>query len=133
MNGTGHWILSDDDPPREIEVDLMTWAIWFEENPERRQVRSTQVRRGEVEGPWVSTIFIGLYYGLPPPVLYETMVFACRNEWHEPSPVWPEGHWGLGESLDEAKHSTWSKAVTGHERMVQRWGERWWAEHGDQA
>lgn len=138
LSALSHWILSDDDPPREIAVDdVLVWARWFEENDGRRFIRNTQIRRGEVEGPWVSTVFIGLDLGMGwlhggPPLVYETMVFTCRNEWHEPSELFPDGHWGVGDDIAGEKHSTWAEAMLAHERMVEEYGERWWAEHGDQ-
>jgi hypothetical protein len=130
-----HWILSDEIPPQEIEVDLFTWAEWFERHRDR-VIRQTQIRRGEVEGPWVSTVFLGLDHNFGwagPPLLYETMVFANAREWREPTEWMPDGHWTLGDDLDCERHSTWAEAMTGHEAMVERWGAKWWKEHGDQA
>ena len=104
--------MSNDDPPREVPCDLMTWARWFEEND--RRIRATQIKRGVVEGPWVSTIFIGLdhRFGFDgPPLLYETMVFKAQSVWHEPSELWPEGHWGVGDELDCQRHATWADAI----------------------
>ena len=129
-----HWILSDDEPPREIAVpDVLTWARWFEDFD--NCIRQTQIRRGEVAGPWVSTVFLGLDHNFGaagPPLLYETMVFANQREWHEPS-EFHDGRWGLGDELDCERHSPWADAMTAHERIVERWGEKWWSEHGDRA
>ena len=135
MMGPRFYILSDDDPPREIPVDdVMTWAEWFEENDGRRFIRDTQIKRGIIEGPWVSTVFIGLNmnYGEGPVLLYETGVFACRNEWRDPSDLFPNGHWTIGDNLDEDRHSTWAEAMEAHERLVEKWGAKWWEDHGDQ-
>ena len=130
-----YFILSDDDPPQEIGVETMEWAVWFEENDGRRFIRDTQIKRGVVEGPWVSTVFIGIDMNHgegPVPILYETGVFECRNQWREPSEFYPDGRWTIGNNLDEDRYSTWSDAMEGHERLVEKWGAKWWEDHGDQ-
>lgn len=69
-----HYILDERGEP--IEVDLMTWARWFEH--EDRVVLQEHPARDVL----VSTVFLGLdhgfyFDGLPhPPVLWETMIFG---------------------------------------------------------
>jgi len=67
-----HWILDEKNQP--IEVDLMTWAQWFEE-PANRIVKQTLCSAGTCE---VSTVFMGINHNFSagPPLLLETMVFG---------------------------------------------------------
>jgi hypothetical protein len=90
----GHWILEGE---KLKEVDLMTWARWFEAS-------DRCVASDDVSDSRISTVFIGLdhNFGLGPPLLFETMVF--------------------GGPLDQEceRYSTLEGARRGHEEMVQR-------------
>ena len=92
------WILNDD---REIvEVDLMTWAEWFEGAD--RHLAKTQIR----EGAWVSTVFLGLdhrFHDKGPPLLFETMTFDAD-----------------GKSMSYSRASSWSDAEAMHNVAVRR-------------
>lgn len=75
-----HWILVND---KLKEVDLMTWAKWFEDatNPGRITARTS------VKGVRVSTAFLGIDHGFNfkpdknyKPVLWETMIFGSRKK-----------------------------------------------------
>lgn len=100
-----YWILSDEDPPREVECGVDVWAPWFETAD--RVIRRTTIEHRGRPVCLVSTVFLGLdhNYGPGPPLLYETMVFpSCADE-------------------DCERWSTWKDAITGHEAMVERWGK----------
>lgn len=106
-----HWILTDERPPRELEVDWETWAEWFEEW-QWRVIAQTQIKNG----PWVSTIFMGLdmsHGRAPEPLLYETAVFGPTTEEHRSS----------GPDLDGKRSSTYDEALRTHEALVERWAE----------
>jgi hypothetical protein len=65
-----HYILAGRTP---VAVDLMTWAVWFEDNENRRIADDT------IGASRVSTVFLGLDHNFRPtgpPILFETMVFA---------------------------------------------------------
>ncbi len=67
------WILDEQGEPVS-EEDTLTWARWFTAHDAERMVAKTE--RGPV---LVSTVFLGIDYGLPlggAPLLYETMVFG---------------------------------------------------------
>jgi hypothetical protein len=88
-----HYILVDREP---VEVDFMTWAVWFETAD--RHVRDSF--QGDVR---VSTVFIGLDHNWSdhgPPILFETMAFV--------------GH----EDVGQERYATWAEAETGHANMV---------------
>jgi hypothetical protein len=66
-----HYILAGQVP---VHVDLMTWAVWFEDI-ENRRIARTDIS----DSIWVSTVFLGLDHGFDEggaPVLFETMIFG---------------------------------------------------------
>lgn len=65
-----HYILDDKGNP-VIVPNLITWACWM-------QTDSKKVAITEVEGGWVSTVFLGLDHNWNdgPPILWETLVFG---------------------------------------------------------
>lgn len=72
-NITGKYILIGQTPVPE--PDLLTWAMWFEENRDARIMKKTHI------GPTkISTVFLALDYGWGPephePLLFETMIFT---------------------------------------------------------
>lgn len=89
-----HYILSASGDPVP-ESDVMTWAIWFSEHSNDRQIARTELPNGSV----VSTVFLGLdhSFGGREPQLYETMIF--------------------GGPLDETqdRYATRQAAINGHE------------------
>ena len=90
------WILNEDGDPVLCE-DLLTWAEWFERAD--RQVALDRV------GPvTISTAFIGLdmSFGVGPPVLFETAVFA-----------------GLTGSEILRRYRTRLEALIGHEAVTE--------------
>jgi hypothetical protein len=89
-----HFILVDREP---VEVDFMTWVVWFEDI-DNRQIKYTQ--QGDV---WVSTIFVGLdhnYSDRGPPNLFETMAFVGDH------------------SVGQERYATLAEAEEGHARAV---------------
>lgn len=57
-----------------IAVDMMTWALWFGKN-ENRRVANTVIDKNV----GVSTVFMGLdhnFLGRGDPILFETMIFG---------------------------------------------------------
>jgi hypothetical protein len=90
-----HYILDADN--HAVEVNFLTWAIWFEDAD--RRVGYTQIT-SHVE---VSTIFLGLdhrHLGDGPPILFETMVFG--------GPLDGDG----------GRYSSYDDAEVGHRMMV---------------
>jgi hypothetical protein len=91
-----HYILEN----REIkEVDLMTWAKWFETSKDK------QIAKSDSSKGWkVSTVFLGLdhSFGVGEPLLFETMVFNSNTELD-------------GEPF---RYSTLGQAEKGHEEIV---------------
>ena len=78
--------------------DVLTWARWFEQHPDRRVAQTTI--GGDI---LVSTVFLGLNHAWSPgpPLLFETMVF------------------NLPEADDiTARYSTWAEAEAGHQAAV---------------
>jgi hypothetical protein len=95
----GCWYILDADN-RTVRVDMLTWALWFEETT-NRIVDYTQVT-SEIT---VSTIFIGLdhrFFGDGPPILFETLVFGGPLD-------------GQGQ-----RYSSWDDAQTGHRAAVRK-------------
>jgi hypothetical protein len=93
-----HYILVD----RKIkEVDLETWARWFESLPNRRIAYSDSSR-----GWRVSTVFLGLdhSFGLGEPLLFKTMVFDS----------------GTKLDNDPFRYSTIEEAEKGHKEVVKK-------------
>jgi hypothetical protein len=90
-----HYILDADN--HAVEVDFMTWAIWFEDG--NRTVGYTQINSEIL----VSTVFLGLdhrFAGSGPPILFETMVFG--------GPLDGDG----------SRYSSYDDAEIGHRMMV---------------
>jgi len=79
-------------------ADLMTWAKWFEGNPDDRIIAQDQI--GEVR---VSTVFLGLdhQHGKGPPLLYETMIFGGPHDEYQ------------------RRYTTRQQALEGHASAVQ--------------
>jgi len=92
-----------------IEIDLMTWAKWFETS--ERIVAKTVLNKGIV-----STIFLGIDHSFIPnsPIekmlLFETMVFNSGTE------------------LDNEpfRYSTYDQAVKGHDEIVKKLKQLTW-------
>jgi hypothetical protein len=94
-----HYILDGKVP---VPVDMMTWAMWFENHRQDRIVKQENVAQF-----WVSTVFLGLdhNWGDGPPLLFETMVFdRGDNAENRNLDCWME------------RTSTWELALEAHER-----------------
>lgn len=96
-----HWIL--DENKKVKQVDLATWAQWYEDS-----IRSKAriVRQEWIGDSWVSTVFLALDHNWTkegPPVLWETMVFSNRSI---------DQHWMFRCS------GNWEQAEAMHEEMV---------------
>lgn len=95
--GIKHYVLDSEN--HAVEVDLLTWAMWWE-NPDNRIVAYTQIT-SQCD---VSTIFLGLDhrhgFGKGPPILFETLVFGGPLD---------------GEGRRYASHDD---AETGHKMIV---------------
>lgn len=86
------------DGNKHKEVDLLTWAKWFE-NTENRRIAYSDSPKG-----WsISTVFLGIdhSFGEGEEMLYETMVFNSGTELD-------------GEPF---RYSTREKAEEGHEEI----------------
>jgi hypothetical protein len=82
---------------------VRVWAKLFED-PEYKIVKQTLLKNGK----FVSTVWLGMNHnwGEGPPLIFETMAFACR---------------GVYAELECARYSTEEEALAGHEKMVHRW------------
>jgi len=90
-----HYIL---DGHETKEVDLMTWARWFEKANRR-------VAEDTIMGSRISTVFLGLNYNWEEngkPLLFETLIFGGKLD---------------GEM---ERYATWDEAETGHKATVKR-------------
>lgn len=103
-----HYVLL---PDHSIQaVDLMTWAVWFEEIDNRR------VLEDQVAEFWISTVFLGLdhSFGITgPPILFETMVF---DRAHTVSLFGRERSAAVDRYT--CRYATWDEAVAGHADAV---------------
>jgi hypothetical protein len=73
-----HYILDENKKIKPVE--LLEWAQWLENNPDR-VVGKTII--GEVK---VSTVFLGLdhnFWDDGPPVLWETMIFGGKHDQYQ--------------------------------------------------
>jgi hypothetical protein len=70
---TGKYILDESGNPVP-ERNLITWAKWYEDSMEQRQVAETYLPLWRA---YVSTVFLAIDHqlGSGPPLLWETMVF----------------------------------------------------------
>lgn len=80
--------------------DLMIWANWMENNPEKRRVAEDVIN-----GVRISTVFLGLDHNfgrIGGPIVFETMVF--------------------GGMLDQEmnRYCTYERAIEGHHSMVRQ-------------
>lgn len=92
------FILDDDHQP--VQVELETWARWFD-RVENRLIAWTEI----VSGVTVSTVFLGLDHNFGwagPRVMFETMVFGGRADQYQ------------------RRYSTWDDAKAGHEAIVRK-------------
>lgn len=101
---TEHWIRDEN---HEVhQVDLMTWARWFEEQDKRGEQNLRIVKRTRfADGTTISTVFLGLDHGWgrsQRPVLFETMIFG---------PGKGDTAWDFQE-----RYCTEAQALEGHER-----------------
>jgi hypothetical protein len=93
-----YYILDADN--HAVEVDLLTWGMWFED-ADNRAVRYTQITSAVA----VSTVFLGInhrVFSKGPPLLFETLIFG--------GPLDGEG----------ARYSSYDDAETGHATFVRK-------------
>lgn len=92
-----------DGTPYEGDEAYLLWAKDFE-NPKIHHVLVTTLP----DGKWVSTVWLGLNhnYGVGSPLIFETMVFPKKGEYHD---------------LDCERYSTEEEAKASHHRMVEKW------------
>lgn len=103
----GHYILDERNRPK-LELDLVTWAMWFELD-ERRVLRQQRWTREDGTSILVSTVFLGVDHNFAltgPPVLWETMAFIE----HEPG---EEG---------QMRYTSMAEAIIGHNWLVEHLG-----------
>lgn len=90
-----HWYILEGHAPVPCD-DFMDWCKWME-------ITERHVRLSEQGDVWISTVFLGLnhnFFGIGPPILFETMVFI--------------GHDGISQE----RYATWEQAEEGHTRWV---------------
>lgn len=101
---SGLYILDGHQPVKE--PDTVKWALWMQEADRVVAFTEVVIRQEPKEGVHISTIFLGLDYGIGHgyefPVLFETRVFG-----------------GPHDGLTERYH-TWEGAEEGHEKIVQK-------------
>lgn len=87
-----HYILKD---KKLVEVDLMTWAKFFEED-------DRIVGNFKFNQVMVSTVFLGIdhSFGQGPPLLFETMIFGGKHD----------------QYMD--RYSTYKEAERGHKKAI---------------
>ena len=92
------WYILENGEPKPVD-DMMTWAVWLENN-----LASRHVADDVIDGVRVSTVFLGMdhSHGLGQPLIFETMVF--------------------GGPLDGAqdRYTTTDQAIEGHNAMCVR-------------
>ena len=91
-----HYILVNREP---VEVDLMEWARWLQENENDRSVKKTKIA-----GTDISTAFLGVdhnFSGEGSPILFETMILGGPYNQY----CW--------------RYSTWDEAIEGHNRVIE--------------
>lgn len=95
-----YYILDEHGDP--IPVDNLTWAKWYEKA--NRRAALDQVGQAEV-----STVFLGLdhSFGDGPPILFETLVFAPRED----------GEY-VGVESSMRRYATKEEALEGHREVV---------------
>lgn len=108
-----HYIL--DENKNLVEVDLMTWANFFESFENRKVAQETLE-----DGTFVSTVFLGLDHNFSdngPPLIFETMVFSPE----EKKVQFGDKERIFHEDLEQSRYSTWEEAMNGHRETVERW------------
>lgn len=111
----GHWIVKN---KKIVEVDLMTWAKWFQENhhsPDRIVKQETLANGYEI-----STVFLGIdhnFMDTGDPLLFETMVFKPKRK----KITLGKRTRMVREDADMNRYHTWQEAEKGHQEMVKRW------------
>jgi len=105
------WIL--DETKKPVEVDLLTWARWYEDFDQRR------VAETETACFRVSTVFLGIdHRGWRdgPPILFETMVFERKAQIKKIfGKLMP-----IHQDVDQRRYSSWDDAESGHNAAVRR-------------
>lgn len=94
-----YYILKNKKP---VEVDLITWAHWFENSKDR-----IIVQEALPSGKWISTVFLGTdhNFGEGEPLFFETMVFTKKG----------------GEEVDVERYSIYEEAEKGHQLLKEKY------------
>lgn len=85
-------------------IDLMAWAKLLDDMAYKRVAETTLE-----DGTWISTVWLGIdhrFGGDGPPLIFETMVFASKDNLQE---------------RDCQRYSTEAEALAGHAEMVNIW------------
>ena len=85
------YILAEDGKTPIICNDPVKWATWFS----KTDIFISKTIKGDVR---VSTVFLGMDYGMDFPLLFETMIFGREN------------------NDDPWRYSTWEEAEEGHRK-----------------
>ena len=83
------------------ELDLMTWARWFENSRDERRVDETEF--GDIR---VSTVFLGLDHNFHDgiPLVFETMIFGMGDDGYcERCSTWEEAEKQHGKAVEVAR------------------------------
>lgn len=105
------------------ELDLLTWAKWFEEAGEKRIVGRDSI--GEYDA---STVFLGLnhQFGDGEPLLYESMVFEKKVSHCKPTKIGNrttkgfDYHEQLKEDWAYNRYHTREQALAGHAEIMEK-------------
>lgn len=116
-----HYVLDKNGDVKE-EPDLITWARWFEDNREARNIGKTIVGNYTV-----STCFLGLDHRFPPDdtdknleniVVFETMVFENKETEYELMGKKRKARKTLDIDGTFQRYATREQAEAGHEAVV---------------
>lgn len=93
----------DGTPYPNTQAGTLEWAK-DHSNLQYKRVAETMLPNGK----WVSTVWLGLdhSFGDGPPLIFETMVFASKDDLQEE---------------DCERYSTEAQAIAGHDAMVAKW------------
>jgi len=111
-------------------LPMLTWAMKMED-PAYKRVAEDDFP----DGSWLSTVWLGLDYNLfgGPPLIFETMYFAGRNERTilpsgvaldtPPSLEFPDPE--TGELTEQLRYTTEEEAAATHREVARRLRKRW--------
>lgn len=94
LNNADYFILKN---RQLIPCDFLTYANWYENNPQERIVSKTKIKQTEI-----STVYIGKSTLLNVDLPFETMVFGGEYD---------------GE---QKRYATFEEAMIGHQKMIEK-------------